>query len=110
MWCGNAAGDCLPPMVVYKAQVLQSIYESWVKGGHKGIVYQCTKSGCFDSNTFEQWFMEDVLEYVQKNPGRYVLFGGKLASHFNVDVVRVAEKMTSILSCSHPMQLIYFSH
>ena len=43
MWCGNAAGDCLPPMIVYKAQ---TIYESWVKGGHKGTVYQCTKSGC----------------------------------------------------------------
>ena len=36
MWCGNAAGDCLPPMVVYKAE---NIYESWVKGGHKGTVY-----------------------------------------------------------------------
>ena len=89
MWCGNAAGDCLPPMVVYKAQ---NIYESWVKGGHKGTVYQCTKSGWFDSNTFEQWFMEVVLEYVRKNPGRYVLFGDNLASHFNVDVVRVAEE------------------
>ena len=30
--------------------------------------------------------------YVRKNPGRYVLFGGNLASHFNVDVVRVAEE------------------
>ena len=89
MWCGNAAGDCPPPVVVYGAR---NIYESWVKGGHKGTVYQCTKSGWFDSNTFEQWFMEVVLEYVQKNPGRYVLFGDNLASHFNVDVVRVAEE------------------
>ena len=36
--------------------------------------------------------MEVVLEYVQKNPGQYVLFGNNLASHFNVDVVRVAEE------------------
>ena len=36
--------------------------------------------------------MEVVLEYVRKNRGRYVLFGDNLASHFNVDVVRVAEE------------------
>ena len=36
--------------------------------------------------------MEVVLEYVRKIPGRYVLFGDNLASHFNVDVVRVTEK------------------
>ena len=81
MWCGNAAGDYLPPMVGYKAQNI-----------HKDTVYQCTKSGWFDSNTFEQWFMEVILEYVQKNPGWYVLFGDNLASHFNVDLVRVAEE------------------
>ena len=30
--------------------------------------------------------MEVVLGYVRKNPGRYVLFGDNLTSHFNVDV------------------------
>ena len=89
MWCRNAARGCLPPVVVYKAQ---NIFESWVKRGHKDTVYQCTKSGWFDSNTFEQWFMEVILEYVQKNPGRYVLSGDNLASHFNVEVVRVADE------------------
>ena len=86
MWCRNAAGDCPTLMVVYKAQ---NNYESWVKRGHKCTVYQCTKSGWFNSNTFEQCFMEVALEYVQKNPWRYVLFGDNLASHFKVDVVRV---------------------
>ena len=96
MWCGNAAGDCLPPMVGYKAQNI-----------HKDTVYQCTKSGWFDSNTFEEWFMEVILEYVQKNPGWYVLFGDNLASHFNVDLVRVSchaptqcNSYTSAIRCS----------
>ena len=89
MWCRNAARDCRPPMVVYKAQ---NIYELWVKRGHKGTLYLCTKSGWFNLNKFGQWFMEVVLEYVWKSPGWYVLLGSNLTSHFNVDVVRVAEE------------------
>ena len=46
----------------------------------------------FNLNKFEQWFMEVVLEYVWKSPGWYVLLGNNLTSHFNVDVVRVAEE------------------
>ena len=36
--------------------------------------------------------MKVILKYVQKNPGCYVLFGDNLASHFNIEVVRVAEE------------------
>ena len=86
-WCGNTVGDCLPTMVIYKAQ---NIHESWVKGGHKSTVYECTKSGWFKLNTFEKWFTEIVLEYVWKLPGWYILFSDNLAPHFNVGVARVA--------------------
>ena len=33
MFCGDATGSFLPPMVVYKAK---NIYENWKKDGPKG--------------------------------------------------------------------------
>ena len=48
MFCGNAAGELLPPMVVYKAKF---VYNRWVNGGSKGSVSDCTDSGWFDGRT-----------------------------------------------------------
>ena len=74
-------------MVVYRAE---NIYEGWMRGGVKDCVYATTPSGWFDSKTFEKWFRQVILPYFQKTPEKYVLFGGNLASHFNMDVVRLA--------------------
>ena len=89
MWCGSASGECLPPMVVYKAE---NLYESWVKGGLKGCVYNVTKSGWFDSACFQQWFVEIFMKTVAEKPGKYVLLGDNLASHFNLEVIKIAEQ------------------
>ena len=53
MWCASAAGECLPPIVVYKAE---NLYQGWVQGGLQGTIYDCTKSGWVDSGTFEICF------------------------------------------------------
>ena len=89
MWCGSAAGKCLPPMIVYKAK---NLYQGWVQGGLQGTIYDCTKSGWFDSGTFEIWFFKIFMEKVKQNPGKYVLFGDNLACHFNINVVKAAEQ------------------
>ena len=65
MWCGSASGECPPPMVVYKGK---NLYQSWLKSGLKGCVYNVTKSG------------------------KYVLLGDNLASHFNLEVIKIAEQ------------------
>ena len=49
MFCGNATGNFLPPMVVYKSE---NAYEYWTKGGPNGTVYDATKSGWFYNRTF----------------------------------------------------------
>ena len=40
MFAGNAAGQYLPPMVVYKSE---NIYREWVRGGPANTVCECTK-------------------------------------------------------------------
>ena len=89
MWCGNATGDLLPPMVVYKAQ---NSYQSWEEGGPTGTVYAATKKGWFDSYTFEVWFVEVFLPYVADLEGPKVLLGDNLASHFSERSVEYAAR------------------
>ena len=48
MFAGNAVGQYLPPMVVYKSE-----NRKWVRGGLTNTVYECTKNGWFDSRIFE---------------------------------------------------------
>ena len=72
MFCGSAAGAYLPPMAVYKAQ---NIYTNWRIGGPEGTVYDATKSGWFDSRTFEIWFMNVFLPNISKLSGPKLLIG-----------------------------------
>lgn len=87
MVCGNANGDLLPPMVVYKAL---NLYDNWTKGGPQGTKYASSSSGWFDMNLFETWFFELFLPHVEstrENNDKVVLIGDNLASHFSPKVI-----------------------
>ena len=85
MFAGNAVGDYLPPMVVYKAQ---NLYSSWTEGGPLNAVYDVTKSGWFDSRTFEKWLFELFLFFSPTAyPGVTVLTEDNLGSHFSSVVI-----------------------
>ena len=88
MWYGSAEGECLLPMVVNKTK---NLYQSWVQGGMQGTIYDCTKSGWFDQPLLKFFFFLIFMEKVKQNPGKYILFGDNLASHFNISVVKAAE-------------------
>lgn len=51
VFCGNAEGKCLASYVVYK-----HMWTTWTAGGPEDVRYNRTKSGWFDSMTFEDWF------------------------------------------------------
>ena len=62
MFCGNAVGQFLPPMVVYKSE---NLYENWVRGDPKNAVYEVTPSAWFDwfnNRTFEIWFFKSFVK------------------------------------------------
>jgi hypothetical protein len=54
---GNAAGDFVPPMTVYKSGT-GSVYQSWCEGGPDGATYAATKTGWFDMDKFNQWMKQ----------------------------------------------------
>ena len=53
MFCANAVGTFLPPMVVYKAK---NLYPAWINGVPPGTKFDVMKSGWFDGQTFTRWF------------------------------------------------------
>ena len=89
MFCGNAIGEYLPPMVVYKAQ---NLYAGWKAGGPQGAVYDATTSGWFDSRTFENWFTKVFLANTQHKSGTKVMIGDNLSSHFSAKVIDLANQ------------------
>ena len=64
----------------------------WLKGELKGCIYNVTKSDWFDSACFQQWFVEIFMKTEAEKPGKYVLLGDNLASHFNLEVIKIAEQ------------------
>ena len=59
MYCGNAKGNYIPPMVVYK----ETNEEQTEVNGVSADSYTATKTGWFDVTTFQKWFFE-VLSLV----------------------------------------------
>ena len=59
MFCGNASGQYLPPMVIYKSK---NVYNDWSTGGPDGAVYECTKSGWFDARTLVLFLNKNSIQ------------------------------------------------
>ena len=88
MFCGNADGNYLPPMVVYKAK---NVYLEWCTGGPAGTVFECSRNGWFDSRTFEMWFLKIFLPNATERrlsaESPILLLGDNLPSHFSTLVI-----------------------
>ena len=89
MFCGNAMGEFLPPLVVYRAKNLHS---SCTENGPMGALNDATSSGWFDSRTFETWFINLFLPSISGRSGPVAVIGDNLPSHFSLKVVEESAK------------------
>lgn len=96
MFCGNAAGEVLPPYVVFKSVHL---YRTWVMYGPKDARYNRTKSGWFDEVTFEDWFFSTFLPRAHKQEGKKVLIGDNLSSHLSEKVIAACKEHNISFVC-----------
>lgn len=99
MFCGNAAGESIPPYIIYKSEHLWS---TWMENGPDGTRYNRTKSGWIDSATFEDWFLRHLLPILKKKSGRKVIIGDNLASHINFNVLEECGKNNIAFICLPP--------
>lgn len=97
MMCGSASGVLLPPYVIYKAE---KMWAQWTEHGPKGDPccsdrccaagsrYNRTQHGWIDGQSFTDWFMTCFLPHAKRLPGRKVLLGDNLSSHFTESVIQ----------------------
>lgn len=89
MFTASAAGICLPTYVVYKSL---NLYSEWLEGGPPGTRYNCSKSGWFDTASFEDYFKTIIVEWAKQIPGPKVVIGDNLSSHINIEVAELCQK------------------
>lgn len=99
MFSGTASGHLLPIYVVYKSE---NLWDTWMEAGPDGTRYNRSKSGWFDSVCFDDWFHSIIVPYVRNKPGRKVLIGDNLSSHFSESVLRACEELNIAFVCLPP--------
>lgn len=115
MFAGTASGIPLPPYVVYKAD---NLYDTWTEGGPAGTRYNRSKSGWFEGNIFEDWFLTIALPYLKKlGDFPKAIIGDNLSSHISVNILKhcIENNIRFILlppNSTHlcqPLDLAFFS-
>ena len=99
MFCGTASGELLPVYVVYKAA---NMWTTWTAGGPKSARYNRSKSGWFESVSFNDWFRTVVLPWARKKEGKKVVIGDNLSSHFSPDIMKLCEENNISFVCLVP--------
>lgn len=99
MICGSAAGEILPPFVVYKGT---QMWDVWTGGGPKNTRYFSTKSGWFDGPAFNEWFESLCLPRLKKSEGKTVVIADNLSSHLNMSIFEKCRENNISFVCLPP--------
>ena len=103
--CVNAAGQVLPPMIIFDAKNLN---HAWTKNEVPGTKYGLSDKGWINTELFEGWFTELFLPCAVSARPLLLLLDGH-STHYQPDVVRFAQEHDVIMLClpphtSHEMQ------
>ena len=95
-YCCNAAGNFMPPFVIYKAKTL---YQSWTEDGPIGAKYTVSPSGWMESLQFTEWFKSIYTEGTKQLEGPNILFVDGHGSHVSLEVIDLAIANKTSLIC-----------
>lgn len=99
MFSGNAAGELLPPYVVYKSS---HMWSTWTENGPTGCRYNNSASGWFDASVFTDWFESQMLPRLRKLDGKKVILCDNLSSHITVSTLKLCRENKISLVCLPP--------
>jgi hypothetical protein len=99
MFACSGSGKLLPPYVVYKSEHL---HDRWIEGGPLQVRYNRSRSGWFDTVCFTDWFETVALPYCRRLPGKKVLIGDNLSSHFSIKVIEKCTEAGIAFVCLPP--------
>jgi hypothetical protein len=82
----NAAGKCLPPLVIFKAKNLYSAWQG--SSAVPGTTYAVSDNGWMQTNVFVSWF-DTFLRQVKERPLLLVFDGHR--THIGLDLIKCAK-------------------
>lgn len=91
--CANAAGNRIPPMVIFKGQRMKP---EWKKNMPPGTTTVMTGKGTMNTVTFITW-LEHFARH--KTVGKALLIFDGASSHLDANIVEAADKHGIILYC-----------
>lgn len=105
-FCCNAAGQYLPPFIVYKAK--SRLMEEWCTEGPDDAVYTISPSGWMETDQFMQWFTVVFIAFTSHLIGPKILFLDGHASHVSIELINLAIKNNIDLLClpSHSTHIL----
>lgn len=91
--CGNALGQVIPPMILYKGKRLNP---EWECNLPTGTVVLMTEKGSMTTEVFKKW----VLHFAKFKPqGKVLLIFDGASSHLDAGIVDIADQHDIILFC-----------
>ena len=81
--CGNAAGQVIPPLIIFDAK---NIRQAWMKNEVPGTMYGSSDKGWINTDLFESWFYEHFLPNAIDDRPLLLLLDGH-SSHYQPDIL-----------------------
>ena len=96
LFCCNAFGDFLPPLIVYKAQYACN---SWSEYGPNGAKYKVSKSGWMEEPNFYDWLTNIFIKETEHLKGNKVLILDGHTYHISLRVIESALANKIMIIC-----------
>ena len=96
--CANAAGQAIPPMVVFAGKYFNS---SLSKGEVPATLYGMSQNGWMDQELFAEWFLQHFLEHAVSSRPLMLLLDGH-SSHYTLELVKLAAAENVVIFCLPP--------
>ena len=91
--CVNAAGQTIPPFVIFDAK---SLNMEWTRDEVPGTTYGLSDRGWIDMELFKGWFTDHFLQFAVTARPILLLLDGH-SSHYNPEAIRHAKESDVIL-------------
>ena len=86
--CASAAGDIMPPYIVYSGK---NLYQAWTVGGVQGSRYNTSSNGWMETDVYLDWFEHHFIPNLPAVRPVLLIFDGH-ASHVGIKVLRLARE------------------
>ena len=96
--CGNAAGQVIPPMIIFD---VKKLCHAWTRGEVLGTIYALSDKGWIATELFLSWLTEQFLKHAVAARPHFLLLDGH-STHYQYELIQSACEKDVIILCLPP--------